>query len=126
MLARHLLGRDGPVDCVAAYVSAHEQPVGRAWQHAPDPASRFALARPWAIGPIDAAGAISRRAGVLRAKLLLMTAILETSPELADRFLPARESPAATLIALAWDGLRVVAAALIGLPIVLTLGRDPA
>ncbi len=126
ILARHLLGGDCPPDCVSAYVAAHAAPGPRAWQGPLDPASRFALAHPQLVGSIDAAGAVTGRARVLRGKLLLMAAILETTPEFADEFLPRAESPVRAALALGWDGLRVAAKVLIGIPLVLALGGDPA
>jgi hypothetical protein len=125
VLTRYLLDRECPADCIDAYLRAHEIPARRGWQQAPDPASRFALSHPWSIEVVDAAGAITRRATVLRAKLLLMSAILETSPAFADEFLARRESAVVTVIALGWSGLRAAAACFLGLPLVLALGRKP-
>ena len=125
ILTRYLLDRECPEDCVEAYLRAHEVPMRRGWQQLPDPASRFALSHPWSIEVVDAAGAITRRAPVLRAKLLLMSAILETSPAFADDFLARRESVVGTVLAVGWSGLRAVTACVLGLPLVLALGREP-
>jgi hypothetical protein len=119
-LTRHLLDSDCPAEIAERYVRAHAG-AGRAWQRDPDPASRFALAHPWAIGLVDAGGMLGGRAPALRAKLLLMAAILEASPHFADRFLPRRESAAATVVALAALGARSILKLVAGVPLVLAL-----
>ena len=52
----------------------------------------FCRRHPWATGPLEAASGLLRPESLLRRKLLVMTAVLETSPEHAEAFLPARAS----------------------------------
>jgi hypothetical protein len=48
----------------------------------------LALRRPWLLGPLDAAAALLRPGSLLRRKILLMTALVETTPEHAAAFVP--------------------------------------
>lgn len=66
----------------------------------------LARRRPWAVTPLDAACGILRPRDPLRQRLLLLTAILEASPEYADHFLPRR---------LSWFGLFVLLPARVAL-----------
>jgi hypothetical protein len=52
----------------------------------------LALRRPWLIGLLDSALALSKSESLLRQKLLLMSAILETRPQYAALFLPKQRS----------------------------------
>jgi hypothetical protein len=85
---RYVLGRDVNADAVALY----ERAVGLCsggWEGSDDAVVRFVLESPWALGPIDGALSLARPRSVLRKKLLLMAAILETIPEYSGDFLPA-------------------------------------
>jgi hypothetical protein len=68
---------------------------------------RFALCNPSLLSFIDGALAFSKERSVLREKLLIMTAILETQPEHADLFLPQEQTTGHGIIV----GLRLCAAA---------------
>lgn len=48
----------------------------------------FAASHPWSLPFLDAACGLVQRHGLLRGRLLLMSALLEASPRFADRFLP--------------------------------------
>ncbi|MGL5890962.1 MAG: hypothetical protein ACRC3B_13830 [Bacteroidia bacterium] len=52
----------------------------------------LALRHPWLVGLLDSALALSNSESLLRQKLLLMSAILETRPQYAHLFLPQRRS----------------------------------
>jgi hypothetical protein len=67
---------------------------------------RFACERPWSVPFLDAAAGLLAPSSRLRAKILVMAAILETTPALADEFLPQSDVPLGTL------ALRLVAAGL--------------
>lgn len=61
---------------------------------APDAALvAFALRHPRWIAALDAAAALVRPGALLRRKILVMAAILETTPRHADLFLPRAQSP---------------------------------
>jgi hypothetical protein len=53
-----------------------------------DPVTRFASARPWSIAALDGALALIDPDALLRKKVLLMAAVLESRPEYCDAFLP--------------------------------------
>ena len=67
----------------------------------------------WALGPLDAISALRRPKSILRAKLLLMSAILEARPEFSEKFLPADHSGMERAALLYYAG-RTVARAIAG------------
>jgi hypothetical protein len=71
----------------------------------------------WSIGFVDAGLAVSRPDSVVRTRLLVLSAILEASPELADMFLPTPK-PAIYAAYAALVGLRAALKAAIGLVLV--------
>jgi hypothetical protein len=88
LFARHLVRRDPEAALVARYGEA----CARLFPAAPDATDgallAFVRAHPWSLGPLDAALALLRPASLLRARLLVMAAILETTPVHAADFLP--------------------------------------
>jgi hypothetical protein len=75
----------------------------------------FARRHPRALPWLDAACALRRPEALLRRRLLLLAAILETTPRFAPRFLPRHASAAGLLQRLAGHGVRAAAAAALGL-----------
>lgn len=73
----------------------------------------FAFRHPWGIGALDSALAFLQPNHLLRRKLLLMTAILETRPQHADLFLPKARS-SWYLLVIGWVGVRAIAKAFVG------------
>lgn len=127
VFTRYLTGRDPSPYILAKYVDAHRVLPGLS---APEPREAWTVR--WAAGsPLRArlADAAARRRdprGLLRRKLVLLLAILETAPEthaLIDRT-PA-SSLAGALVTLAWTGLVGVAVTVAGL-IVCGLARASA
>lgn len=57
---------------------------------------------PWLLSILDAPAAYFEPDGLLRRKLLLMAAILEATPEHAEKFLAATRSPMVVLARCAW------------------------
>lgn len=112
--ARHLVGAEPPPDLLARYRDA----TARLFPAPPEAVDAavlaFAVRHAWAVGPLDAATAFFRPTGRLRAKLLVMAAILETSPRFADRFLPAPGGRVATVARLAVVGIAAVARVAVG------------
>jgi hypothetical protein len=118
---RYFVGREAPAGLIERYVVC-ESGAGSADAES-GPLLRFALARPWAVGPLDAACGLFRPAAQLRRKLLRMAALLETAPQYADWFLP-QTRPSLRLVATLL-GLGLVAAgqALVGATLLFLLER---
>lgn len=124
MLSRYILGGgDASLALLQRYADAHVHlDVGGATTS--DRATlAFALAHPWLLPSLDAAAAFVRPQALLHRKALLMTAILEASPDHADLFLPR----VAGWLALGWLGARVAFSTVVhlavGLPLLLTIER---
>lgn len=87
-LGRYLVGAPPSDELVERYARAHEQVL----RDPPTPADEailgFLQAHPWSLPLLDAGTALVRSAPLLRRKLLVMTAILEATPEHVDRMLP--------------------------------------
>ena len=76
----------------------------------------FVRRHPWSAAPLDAASGLLAPRGLLRAKVLIMAAVLETSREFAGEFLPSERplGPARLVAALAGLGLVGVVQVLLG------------
>lgn len=111
VLGRYLLGEQPGETIVRLYVHAMET---RSFEsNARDEKRlRFALRNPWILGITDSALAFSQPKCLLRKKLLVLTAIIETQPQYASRFLP-RERPGGYWIViglrLSWAVCKLVA-----------------
>src|SRR5438552_9582906 len=88
IFARYLVGRTPPPELVARYCDASRT----LFTAPPSPADAavlgFARRHPWSTGFLDAAEGLLRPGGLLRSKMLVMSAILETPPTSADESLP--------------------------------------
>jgi len=70
------------------------------------PALEFTRRHPWALPWLDAACGLRRPEDPLRKHLLVMTAILETTPDYADELLPRHARFWPLVCSLAWNALR--------------------
>lgn len=95
MFGRYLIGREPGEALVDRYCRANQALFGG---ETDDAVLAFARAHPWSIAMLDAGSGLSGGESLLRKKLLVMTAIVETTPELVERF----EQRAASLPGLAW------------------------
>lgn len=84
VFGRYLVERDPSEELVDRYRRANEHLFG-----SPGNEDRvtieFAVRHPWSLPMLDAAAGLTNTAPLLRKKLLVMTAIVETTPELVDR-----------------------------------------
>jgi len=92
LLARYLLGREAP-DAAPMAAARYAEGCARLFAEpgagAPDDAlARFARRHHWSLPCLDAAAGLLTPRALLRQKLILMLAILETMPALADDFMP--------------------------------------
>lgn len=115
LLARYLVGCPVPPELAARYRAANRA----IWDGAPArrEAALVAFVRrhPWSLPYLDAASALVQPGGRLRGKVLVMAAVLETSPALADEFLPRDVPRGRALIQLAAAGLAAATRAAGGL-----------
>jgi hypothetical protein len=93
VFARYLVGRPPTPETLARYVAARHAIWGDG--AAADPLLAFVRRHPWSVAPLDAATSLFQRDGMLHGAILTMAAILETSPQFADQFLPRSVSRAA-------------------------------
>jgi hypothetical protein len=114
LFTRYLVGRTPPPDLVARYAEAD-----RTIWTTPAPSREaglvhFARRHPWSVGLLDAAAGLLQPSGRLRGKILVMSAILETSPVFADEFLPRTVRTPSLLLHLVAAGTAALAQALLG------------
>ena len=83
----------------------------------------FACAHPWSIPMLDAGTALSGAAPLFRRKLLVMMALVETTPELFDRTAPASPGLARLLLRLGLAGARTAVNLAAGLALSAALTR---
>jgi hypothetical protein len=114
-LARYLVGRSAPPELAARYRAAN----GAIWAGAPARREAalvdFVRRHPWSLPYLDAAAALVQPGGRLRGKVLVMAAVLETSPALAEEFLPRDVPRGRALAQLLGAGVAAVAQAAGGL-----------
>lgn len=115
MLARCLVGRVPSQELIDRYCEANRILL-------PEPASArdaallaFVRKHPRSTPFLDAACGLLRRDGRLRSKMLILAAVLETSPEFADEFLPRTAHPIRLLASLAGQGLLGLSRVLLGM-----------
>ena len=83
----------------------------------------FVRRRPWSVGPLEAAAALLDPGGLLRGKVLVMSALLEATPSHADDFLPRPVPAPALLWCLAASGTVAVTQAALGVLLYRLAGR---
>jgi len=126
IFGRYLVGNVPEPALVARYCAASRT----LWPSPPAPRDAAILAfvrrRPWSVGPLDAAAALLDPGGLLRSKVLVMSALLEATPTHADDFLPRAASTPALLWRLTSSGAVAVAQAAIGVLLYRLAARAPA
>lgn len=111
-LTHALLCRDPSPEVARRYAAANRKLFG---EHAPRSAAlSFARRHPWSAGLLDAACGWRRPDDTLRRKMLILSAVLETTTTHANHFLPAHRGLPAMFALLFWNGAKGVAKALAG------------
>jgi hypothetical protein len=118
-LGRYLVDDRLTDELIERYVAAHQ----RLLPSTTDRVSAFGRRYPISVPCLDAAAGLVGRHCDFRKRVLLMTVILEASPEFADKFLPAPRPWAGSILELGWTALRALTLGLIGTPLYLMLRR---
>jgi hypothetical protein len=110
---KYLLSGETPDEkSIALYEAAHEH-KNLSVPPAEQKLFSFAVRNRWALGAIDGALAFKNPDHIVRRKLLLMSAILESRPQYADLFIPKKRS-VFYLIVFGWIGFRAICKAIFG------------
>jgi len=112
LFGKYLLGKPPDDFATGQYVQAMEK-LNIASRGKDEKLLRFALKYPGATGLVDAGTALFMRHSALRRKLVVMFAILESTPAYSDLFLPRKTSLIYPLY-IFWSGCRAVLKALFG------------
>jgi NADH dehydrogenase len=113
LLAQYLLGVDPEPGLIARYQDA----CTRLFGDIADGELRFVRRHAWALPALDAATGLLRPTSPLRQRILVMAAILETTPRHSPYFLHEPTSRGAVLATLAFQTARSVVAVAVGLPL---------
>jgi hypothetical protein len=119
LFGRYLVDREPSTELVERYVRANEV-LGLGVD---GDLLEFARAHPWSIGMLDAAAGVLGGSSLLRKKLLVMTAIVETTPELVDRTEPRAVGLPRLALRVGVAGARTVAHVVSGIALQLYLSR---
>jgi hypothetical protein len=115
LLSRHLVGEVAPPEVLARFAAGCRALFPDAPAGADAALLAFVRRHPRTLPLLDAATALRAPGSALRARLLLMAAVLETTPRYADAFLPVDLPPLRLAWRLARDGTLAVLQALAGL-----------
>jgi len=119
-MAQYLMGAPLSRELIDRYADASHTLLG---MHSPKPELVFVRRHPWALPFMDAAVGLMRPESLLRKKLLLMTAILEATPNHAEYFLKQPASPFEALRVCASQAARTIVKAVIGLLLYILVRR---
>jgi hypothetical protein len=118
VLARYFVKQEPPQRVIASY---RRMAAAHPLQSADAKLLALLVRHPWLIGCIDGGLVILKPDSEVRRRLFTMLAILESSPEYTDYFLPRQQKPYYILF-VGWAGLRGIAKALAGI-VILTVRR---
>lgn len=112
---RYITGKNPSEALTARYLRAtgrgSDQPVSATTPSREEKILAFAVRNGWALGMIDGALAFSAPRGLLRQRLMIMTALAETEPHNASLFLSRDRSPWYIFVIgtrLAWGATKLV------------------
>ncbi|MEN8182141.1 MAG: hypothetical protein ABFS46_06355 [Myxococcota bacterium] len=122
--ASHLVARAPSDELCLRYADANRVLIPT-WESARETSIvGFARRHPWSVSYLDAASGLVASRGLLRSKLLILAAVLETSPEYADEFLPRTSSLLPLVTGLVGRGILGVLRAAVGLLLVPIAARS--
>ena len=106
---------DRPTDeLIQRYIDAHTILLNEHRSPKELAVATFVRRYPWALSSLDAVLAVLRPAALLRSKILLMIAILETVPQYTDHFFPEAVSGPRFFLRMAGYGLASAAKFVLG------------
>lgn len=117
--SRYLIGAEPSTELITRYGHA----LAARLPESPDRVMRATLAMPVLLGPLDAGAALIRPHHQLRQRLLLLTAILEASPDHCRAFLPRDHTGWETLRLAITLAVALPLGALVGVPLFMLLDR---
>jgi hypothetical protein len=125
LFTRYLVGRE------AHKLVARYRDASRALFYQPANAAETAVVayvhrHPWSLPFLEAASALLRPGSLLRNKVLMMGAILETSAAIAEEFLPRNVSLAGLVLRVLAGGTAAVVRTLLGAPLLAAASRSHA
>jgi len=123
VFSRYLLDRDPSPKMIERYASANRTLLTEQALPSDRTLLRFCLTHLWAVPFLDAAAGFLRPDSLLRRKIYIMAAILETSPLFANRFLPKRTHPIALVFRLAVWGTVAAMKVVFGVPLLLLVEK---
>ncbi|HEV1995132.1 MAG TPA: hypothetical protein VGR03_12455 [Candidatus Acidoferrum sp.] len=116
LFARYLIGQEAPDELLPRYVRANSILFREGCDPKETAAVAFVCRHPRTLPYMDAACGLLRPDHLLRKKLLVIMAILETTPALADHFLSRATRGIWPLLAeVAWTGLVASVKGIVGL-----------
>ena len=115
VLGRCLVGRIPSQALIDRYCEANCELGSESAARSEAALLQFVRKHPWSASFLDAACALLRPDGALRTKMLMMAAVLETSTECAEEFLPRATRPLRLVLSLVGYGLVAILRTLAGL-----------
>ncbi len=116
LITRYILGRSPSNDLSNRYITACQKLFGDNIKKE-YPELQFIYRYPWTLPFIDSSAGLLNPQSIVRKKILLMIALLETTPVHAEFFLHKPAPPVKLLMDLTWNGLRGAIKLMIGIPI---------
>jgi hypothetical protein len=124
VFGRYLVGEVPSDVLIERYCAANEELFAHEVMSSRDAAAlELVRRRAWTAGPLDAGHALIARGSLLRKKLLVMTAIVETTPAYAARMEPRAVSLPGLVVRLVGAGLAMAAQAAAGVALTVVLRR---
>jgi hypothetical protein len=116
-----LIGQEPPEELIARYCEANEQLFTEPVAEADRAILAFAHAHPWSIPLFDASSGISP-GSLFRKKLLLMMAILETTPRFVEQTSPKSVGLGRLVVRVGTAGVKTAGKLALGLALQLAVG----
>lgn len=104
LFTRYLVGKRAEEELIERYRAANRELLKGSYSPKEQAVLSFSCTHPIALPFLDAASAFVAPHSLLRQKLLIMVALLETTPRFIDSFLVKPQSPIMVIAKLCWCG----------------------